>query len=812
MRHLEPNIKVNEMKGKNKPISLIFISLLVLSALLTVAYVPNAASSPDVSFDAKISPRVVSGVYPPLSTKFTINVTGLSNTEPIVKVDVTCPSDWVYVSAQAPADWTAPTYDLETHTVTFSKDEGAAITEGTWKLFNVTVKVVSGFGKENIWTVTCTAETGASASKDLKVYVTPWFDATITPYLKKADETLWFEVKVKNNASESSINIVKITYPDTDGWQILDYTGPTGWTYTYTPPTPTITFTAPSGYEIAKGSYAIFKFKMTTGTPTSPTTKDYDWLIKCTNTLAATAEMSLKVKIDNTPPTVTVTDPNQTIWASGYSVGAGNYVWLNLTVTDDIEAMPSVYLNDTVHFTRYKVEHTTGTTTYKFCYVNTTAIPDGPLAVWFNVTDYVGNWISTTSPSGFPNKISACIKVNVDNTPPFIWINVEGGTPKDSTFWVGPDTPSVYVNVTVADFALEPIGPLTGIYVNGTRQTWGFSEKTGVTYKVYNVFESRNSLNLPLTGKCWVLFVNVTDKSRPHNHTSTIEVYIKRDFEKPTAPSFTIQPICGGAIIRNLVATDNVGIYAYRVLVNGTLITPEVLKTQLESTSLVSEDAWVAFSNVLVLKLPSDYADKIANITIVAVDYGSNIGPGTSKCVTIPKGEWYPIVLYSGWNLISLPLIPVSEARADVLSLILKQGPAGATVTYGFDNKAKSWIMNPANMTHGQGYWIYMKSYDVLIVQGTSIEEYWGLEPIHYLLYKGWNLVGYTAITPGSASEYLSSLEGGSYYKYVYVWKAEDQRWMMVKAIEPAGTLYPGQAFWIFLHSDQTLIPPVPTP
>jgi hypothetical protein len=779
---------------------------------MMIIYTPtlHAGTSTKTYTKVTLKPQFVSGAYPYPTQKFVINVTGLSNAD-VDKVEVTFPEHWEYVGHEDPDRWTftAPTDHMATWVT--DEDGGYEIGLGAKLYFNITLKPTPG--ADQMWTIDCTdTATSATDSHTLYVDVSPWFDAKITPNLKKAGETLWFEIKVTNNASESSINKVEITYPDMEGWQILDYTGPTNWGYSYTPPTPTVTFTAPSGYEIAKGSYAIFKFKMITGTPTG--TEDYSWLIKCTNTLAATAEMSLKVKIDNTPPTVTVTDPNPTIWASGYSVGAGNYVWLNLTVEDDIEAMPSVYLNDTVHFTRYKVEHIAGTETYKFCYVNTTAIPDGPLAVWFNVTDYVGNWILTTPPPppGFPNKISAYIKVNVDNTPPFIWINVEGGTLKDSTFWVGPNIPSVYVNVTVADFALEPIGPLTGIYVNGTRQTWEFSEKTGVTYKVYNVFESRNSLNLPLTGKCWVLFVNVTDKSRPHNHTSTIEVYIKRDFEKPTAPSFTIQPICGGAIIRNLVATDNVGIYAYRVLVNGTLITPEVLKTQLESTSLVSEDAWVAFSNVLVLKLPSDYAGKIANITIVAVDYGSNIGPGTSKCVTIPKGEWYPIVLYSGWNLISLPLIPVSEARADVLSLILKQGPAGATVTYGFDNKAKSWIMNPANMTHGQGYWIYMKSYDVLIVQGTSIEEYWGLEPIHYLLYKGWNLVGYTAITPGSASEYLSSLEGGSYYKYVYVWKAEDQRWMMVKAIEPAGTLYPGQAFWIFLHSDQTLIPPVPTP
>ncbi|MGQ9642159.1 MAG: HEPN domain-containing protein, partial [Candidatus Bathycorpusculaceae bacterium] len=45
----------------------------------------------------------------------------------------------------------------------------------------------------------------------------------------------------------------------------------------------------------------------------------------------------------------------------------------------------------------------------------------------------------------------------------------------------------------------------------------------------------------------------------------------------------------------------------------------------------------------------------------------------------------YPVTLYKGWNLISLPLIPANSSTTAVLSLILKQGIAGVTVVYEYD-------------------------------------------------------------------------------------------------------------------------------
>jgi hypothetical protein len=783
MRHLEPNIKVNEMKGKNKPISLIFISLLVLSALLTVAYVPNAASSPGVSFDAKISPSVVSGVYPPLSTKFTINVTGLG-TDSIDTVNITYPEGWTYVSAQQPTGWAMPTHNSTTRTVTFSNDGGEPITNGTWKLFNVTVKAASGFGVTNSWSVNCASGGTWGTAKTLGVYVTPWFDATITPNLKKANETLWFEVKVKNNASESSINIVKITYPDTDGWQILDYTGPTGWTYTYRPPT--ITFTAPSGYEIAKGSYAIFKFKMTTGTPTSPTTKNYNWSITCTNTLGIIAEMTPKVTIDNTKPTITVNAPT-VYW---YSVGSRNYIWLNITVSDDIKMEPKVKLNDT-RFSLYSSAYLAGTTyNYLFCYRNNTAIPDGPLAVQVNVTDYVGN-----TAREYPK----IVETTVDNTPPFIWITVTPATLIGSTFWIGKTQISVTINVTVADYELEPVGALTGIYINGTRQTgWNFAS-TGKKYKGYNVFECSNSYTVLTDKNYWIIYVNVTDMARPKNHTSEMTVYIKRDLVPPHEIGFTtVKPICGGLVIYGLYAKDNVGIYDYIFEVNGTTTLLTLTQEDLES------DSWTgnAFAGVVVLDL-TGYPGQFVNITVLARDYGQN--PGAAKVIyagTVPQGLWYPIELYKGWNLISLPLVPANSSISSVLSLLLKEGLLESV--WAYDAETKTWHSyapgappDLTTMVDGKGYFIKVKAYNVLIVQGTE-QPAPPATPRVYHVVPGWNLIGYKRLTESKVSDYLSGVD------YIRVYTFINGQYILVR---PDENMEPGLGYWVAVKTEGWIYP-----
>lgn len=98
-------------------------------------------------------------------------------------------------------------------------------------------------------------------------------------------------------------------------------------------------------------------------------------------------------------------------------------------------------------------------------------------------------------------------------------------------------------------------------------------------------------------------------------------------------------------------------------------------------------------------------------------------------------------------------------------------------------------------MTDGKGYWIHMKAYDVLIVQGLPTPEPPAL-PTTYHLPAGWCLAGFTETISMHAHDYLESLELGSYFRWLYVWDTATQSWTMVDTKpESTDSLSPGQAF-----------------
>jgi hypothetical protein len=501
---------------------------------------------------------------------------------------------------------------------------------------------------------------------------------------------------------------------------------------------------------------------------------------------------SISAVVDNYIPTITIDQPSQ----SYYTVGSGNYIWINATVTDNpsIEKYGiTVSINDT-RFGLHPTQPSTGSgTTYKYYFVNNTAIPDGTLAVKITAVDPAGNTGTNTG------------STIVDNTPPKLcWIYVldqAGNTlyqDSGGTFWMKADTTAISVNASF----YNPSGFTGYVYFNST----GYAFINGTSLVPLGRFSVAGS-NLV------VLNITLTDGALPTANRYTNTWNIRRDTAPPSAPSYTkIDAICGGAIIRGLTATDDVGIQQYSIYINGTLksITP----ADLSSATMKATGDLTSFSGTLVLNL-SSYAGAVANITIQAVDYGSNTGVVNTTIIAVPKGSWYPIELQPNWNLISLPLVPNSTSTADIYALILKQGPSGVKVTYGFDNAAKMWIKDPQTITDGNGYWVYMNAYDVLIVQGFKLSEVSAPSyPRTYTLYKGWNLVGFTEIKVMNASQYVESLTPGSYFRWLYKWNETTQNWYMVDTTSPPTgqyyQLHPGQGFWIYIYADkEDLIPPI---
>jgi hypothetical protein len=644
--------------------------------------------------------------------------------------------------------------------------------------------------------------TGDNVSDPTYVQYVPWLNAaypggvsttpfSITPTATKGSVTKWFNITVQNIGSPAAVDYVNVTYPSS--FTLYTYKYSAGWTQSHDATGKTVNFIATGGYELNAGQTARFDFQM------SASTSSGDFKILCRNLMGGKGYQNLTVSVDATPPTVSITAPTVTY----YTVGAGNKIWINGTITDDTYNTPSVAINDTTYFPltpQIGPTYASATTySWNFSYYNTSAVPDGYLAVNLTGTDAAGNVMSSATPVG----------TTIDNTSPTIISfavkddKIGSLTAVGSTIYMSANASGLNFNVTFA----ESHGYTNMTYISNstvtttqsfTNNTWFYTlENTALWYNV--------------TGMDTITINNITitDAAQPNNNTLVTGSYtIIRDLIPPGVPTFTVTPVCGGLVIKNLNSTDNVGVLNYQIYVNGTTFL-NVTVTDLATATLVPVDLALntsyAFNGALVLNL-TNYAGNYANLTIRAVDVGGNVGNFSTPTVyTIPQGQWYPIELQPDWNLLGLPLIPADTSRAAVLSLILKQGASGVIV-YGYNSATSTFTLNPATMTDGNGYWIYMAAYDVMIVSGRVSAPPPALPP-NYNLVTGWNLAGYKSTIAHNVSSYLASLPSASYFTYIYVWDPSAQTWLMASGSQ---MLSPGQGFWIYMYSDQTLIPPIP--
>jgi len=429
----------------------------------------------------------------------------------------------------------------------------------------------------------------------------------------------------------------------------------------------------------------------------------------------------------------------------------------------------------------------TATGTYTITYTidedNTKA--DGEYTITVTAEDVAGNTATDTVP------------VNLDNTGPSITdleadpSLIQPETETDITFTAtvsdsGSDVASVTIDLTAIEGDDDVLMTLDGdVYICTLAVT----------------VASDGYYDLIITAKDNV----------GNTNEETIILHVVADTEGPTDVSFTeVESICGGLIVKGLSAyDDSTGVMKYQIYMDE----DDFPLVEITVDDLAS-DTWTAglYKGTFVLDL-SGYVDTTVEVTVVAYDNAGNPSdPVTLYAGKVPKGKWSPVELYKGWNLVSLPLIPDSSARGDILSLILDRGASGVVVSYGYDQYTDTWITNPAEMTDGYGYWLYALGYDVMIVEGVD-KLGPPSPPATYEFTAGWVLAGYKSTTPMVANEYIVSLEEASYFSTVYVWDAVTPAWSTLNvAEETTNDILPGQGFWIWMYSDQNLIPPMEGP
>ena len=177
----------------------------------------------------------------------------------------------------------------------------------------------------------------------------------------------------------------------------------------------------------------------------------------------------------------------------------------------------------------------------------------------------------------------------------------------------------------------------------------------------------------------------------------------------------------------------------------------------------------------------------------------------TPATVTVEQGvfDQEPINLDEGWNLISLPLIPLDSDIDVVLAGIADDvisvwyWNAAAERWYSFAPGAASDL---TSMTDGKAYWINMEAGRTLNLAGTEMPEGTQLPPA-YDVVVGWNMVGFKS-TAGNvtAKSYLAGTE------YVRIYYYENGHWDIIPA-DYTDYMNPGLGYWVAFTEPGTIYP-----
>ena len=166
--------------------------------------------------------------------------------------------------------------------------------------------------------------------------------------------------------------------------------------------------------------------------------------------------------------------------------------------------------------------------------------------------------------------------------------------------------------------------------------------------------------------------------------------------------------------------------------------------------------------------------------------------------------------LHTGWNLISIPLVPENTSTAFVLAPIT--GKYDIIWEYNASDTTDHWKKydpnapfgnDLTNTEPGKGYWILITSDSTLPITGTVPES------TDINLKTGWNLIGYNSLDSQPITDVLSSINDN--YNIVWEYDASDtiDHWKKYDPNAPFGNdlvdMEPGKGYWILMNSDGTL-------
>ncbi len=164
--------------------------------------------------------------------------------------------------------------------------------------------------------------------------------------------------------------------------------------------------------------------------------------------------------------------------------------------------------------------------------------------------------------------------------------------------------------------------------------------------------------------------------------------------------------------------------------------------------------------------------------------------------------------LLTGWNLVSVPVVPSNSAVAQVLSSVA--GHYDLVTNYdAYNGVWRSY--NPSvpgaatlsELNERTAFWIHVTQADTLAVSGTMPGS------TDQQLYAGWNLVAYPAMESREVGRALESIAG--YYTLVYGYEEGSANpWQRYSSATPSWAislthLEPGHGYWVYATQNCTL-------
>ncbi len=202
------------------------------------------------------------------------------------------------------------------------------------------------------------------------------------------------------------------------------------------------------------------------------------------------------------------------------------------------------------------------------------------------------------------------------------------------------------------------------------------------------------------------------------------------------------------------------------------------------------------FTGLSVDKVGTSYALTASSTGLIsATSSAFNVtGAGPVTSVTL--------YLVSGWNLVSLPLIPSTPTIATVLAPVA----ANLEIVWSYDAATRTWLSyapgapsDLMQMTDGKAYWVNMRAAASLVVAGSELSSPPNTPPA-YSVVPGWNFIGFKSTVVRTVGDYLAGIAG----RYTRVYSYANGQYF---ALQSTDLMTPGLGYWVAVTSSGTIYP-----